>query len=383
MKILYVANASWFFVSHRLVLAKYARNKRWEVTVAAAFDEKSRFITENDITFANWKVSRGRASILSEIRSLLELRKIMIKESPDLIHLIGIKAILFGGILGKIYFRDSGIVFAVSGRGIISTKSDWYVKLINIVSNTIFKFIFYGDKYKVIVQNTNDKQFFISNKYCKKENLELIKGSGVDISEFYYSEEPTPPAIPVVLLASRMLWSKGVQIFVDACIELNRLGVHAEYKIAGKYDPDSPDHIPLKVLNDWSKLQNIRWLGHIENMPKLISESNILCLPTMYGEGVPKVILEGLASGRPVVTTDWPGCNEVVLDGETGLLVKPNSVQSLVEAIAYLLENKDERIRMGRYARKEAIEKYSTETVVTETFKVYEDLLARSGNFVK
>jgi len=377
MKIVYVANVAWFFVSHRLCLAREAKHRGWEASVIAAADSKVKKIIEEDINFNDWKVVRGRRGILKEVKSFYSLRKKLHSERPDIIHLVGIKAILYGGLNLRFFGKRNSVVFAVSGRGVVASQTSTSMNILAAISKQLYRVVFSRKNYAIIVQNRNDFSYFVDNGLCPPHRLTLINGSGVNIRDFFYEKEPEDDGgETIVLLAARMLWSKGVEQFVSAGMKCVSSGVNAKFVIAGKFDPDSPDHIPKEKLEEWSGMSGIVWLGHVDDMPQLIRSCAIVCLPTTYGEGVPKILLEGLASGRPVITTDWPGCNEVVEDGITGLLVKPGCAISLESSIRKLLDSKNMRTQMGLKARETAVSKFSERAVIKDTFEVYEKLLS-------
>jgi glycosyltransferase involved in cell wall biosynthesis len=204
----------------------------------------------------------------------------------------------------------------------------------------------------------------------------LIKGSGVDVNT--YVPTPEPEGIPTVVLASRMLRDKGVVEFVEAARELRDSGVSAKFVLVGETDPGNPTAITAEQLQAWADEGVVEWWGHQSDMRKVLSQSNIVCLPSLR-EGVPKVLIEAAACGRAIVTTDAPGCREIVREGENGLLVPVRNSKALADALRLLIESAPLRSLMAAKGREIAVEEFSVERVVNETLGVYRELLAASG----
>jgi glycosyltransferase involved in cell wall biosynthesis len=200
----------------------------------------------------------------------------------------------------------------------------------------------------------------------------LIRGSGVDVRAFSPSEEPE--GVPVVLLASRLLWDKGVREFVEAARKLRGRGQACRFVLVGVPDKENPEAVPEATLRAWSAEGIVEWWGLRDDMPAVLRQAALVVLPS-YREGIPKILLEAAAGGRPIVTTDVSGCREVVRDGENGLLVPPRDASSLAEAIATLLRDRSLRERMGRRGREIAVSEFSEEVVIAATLSVYRDAL--------
>jgi glycosyltransferase involved in cell wall biosynthesis len=227
---------------------------------------------------------------------------------------------------------------------------------------------------RVIFQNPDDRAVFIRKGILTGEQTAVIKGSGVDLS--VYRPSPEPEGLPVVMLASRMLWDKGVAQFVEAARILKSEGVQARFALAGDSDPDNPAAIPQEQLDVWKDCGDVEWWGLQEpqNMPEVLAKSHIVCLPS-YREGIPRILIEAAASGRPIVTTDAPGCRELVRPGENGMIVPSRDIASLAHALRFLIENPEARIAMGNNNRQVAVQEYSQELVIAQFMSVYRDLL--------
>jgi len=226
---------------------------------------------------------------------------------------------------------------------------------------------------RIIVQNPDDLQRLAKECDVDPNRITLIKGSGVDLKQFYPSQEPI--GVPLVVLASRMLWNKGIGEFVEAASILNKEGVAARFALVGESDDHNPLSIPGSRLKKWHADNRVEWWGYRTDMPSVLAQASVVCLPSYYGEGVPKILIEAAASGRPIVTTDMPGCREIVRDGENGLLVPVRNSRELARALGRLINDAPLRREMGYRGRRIVESEFSVESVVEETIQVYEEML--------
>ena len=200
----------------------------------------------------------------------------------------------------------------------------------------------------------------------------MIRGSGVNTKIFTPGGEPL--GIPIVMLASRMLWNKGVGEFVGAARILKQEGIEARFILVGECDSENPESIPGEQLNEWSKVGMIEWWGAKTSMHKILIQAHIICLPS-YREGLPKVLLEAASCEKPIIATDVPGCREVVNNGESGFLVPVEDSISLSYAIKKLVIDSKKRKIMGKNGRKIVEKEFSEEIIVFQTFKLYQRVL--------
>jgi glycosyltransferase involved in cell wall biosynthesis len=228
-----------------------------------------------------------------------------------------------------------------------------------------------GDDF--IFQNQDDLAFFNERFRIARERLNLIVGCGVDLDKYRMLAEN--PGVPTVVLAARMLRDKGVVEFVEAARTLKQEGLQAKFVLVGDPDPENPGTISTSQLKEWHESGVIEWRGYCHDMLGLFSEAHIVCLPTFYAEGAPQVLIEAASCGKPIVTTDVPGCREVVCHGDTGLLVQLRDSRALADALRVLISDPQLRISMGRNARTFAESELSLEKVINENFKFYERLL--------
>jgi glycosyltransferase involved in cell wall biosynthesis len=226
-----------------------------------------------------------------------------------------------------------------------------------------------------ILQNQADIEELVTERVIPREQTVLIRGSGVAVDEI--DVRPEPAGVVRVVLPGRMLREKGVEEFVGAAEQLRADGVSAEFLLAGDTDPSTPGSLSLERLNDWTRSGVVKYLGFVQDIPDLFSSCHIICLPS-YREGLSKSLVEAAACGRAIVTTDRPGCRDVVQDGVNGLLVPARDVPSLAMALKSLIDNANLRQQFGAAGRELAASKFDLNIVVEQTLEVYEKLLRRT-----
>jgi glycosyltransferase involved in cell wall biosynthesis len=315
---------------------------------------------------------------LKEIRSLFHLLLIYAQERPSIAHHFTAKGILYGSITAALT-GVTAVVNAVTGGasafGNVISKTNVVYRGVQWGLKHLFQLVLAGTE--VIFQNPDDLELFVSQGLVAEERCHLVKGSGVDLNSFRPAPEPEPP--PKILLAGRLLWNKGVGEFVDASRILTREGKSARFVLVGNTDSSNPMSVSEEQINEWEQEGLVEWWGFQEDMPSVFAQMHIVCSPSYYREGVPKVLIEAAACERPIVTTDMPGCREIVRDGVNGLLVPPEDSQALASALSELLENAKRRQEMGAQGREIVRQEFSVEQVVSETMTVYEGLAEQSG----
>jgi glycosyltransferase involved in cell wall biosynthesis len=293
------------------------------------------------------------------------------KEKPDLVHHVAMKPMLYGSLAAR-FLGVPRVVNALAGLGYVFTSDQPKAHLLRPVIGSAFRALLNNRRTLLILQNKDDQAMWIRKRFINEERIRLIRGSGVDTAVFYPTQELA--GIPVVMLASRMLWDKGIKEFVEAARQLKTRGVDARFVLVGDTDIHNPSAISNEQLANWHSEGVIEWWGQRDNMPAVLEQANIVCLPS-HREGLPKVLLEAASCGRSIVTTDVPGCREIVRNGENGLLVPVNSTVKLADALRLLIANPLLRQQMGTRGREIAVSEFAVEKVVAETMAVYEELL--------
>ncbi len=372
-KLLYVVNIPRFFLSHRLALALAAREAGFEVHVATADNDADSIqkIAEQSLPHHPLPLSQHGLNPIGELRTLLALCRLYRRLQPQLLHHVSIKPVIYGGIAAKISGCPN-IVQALSGLGYVFVSDGWRARLLRGGLSPLFTLALKGAGSRVIFQNPDDQQLFLRRGWVRAEQARLIRGSGVDTDRFL----PKPEAeagLPVVLFAGRLLWKKGLAEFVEVA---RRLHGRALFRVVGYEEGSSPLNVPAARLRAWQAEGIIEWLGARSDMPPVYADSHIVCLPSTYGEGVPKTLIEAAACARACVTTDSPGCREIVKHGLNGLLVPPGDSDGLTAAVKQLIEAPATRARMGAAGREHALKGFSARQVHAETIALYRSLLA-------
>lgn len=370
LKLLFVDNSIDSFHSYRMPLAIAARQAGFDIHVAAPPGRCESIIRDAGFTFHTLPMTR-RGMGTGELACLIHLHSLYRRVKPDLVHHLRLKSVLYGG-LAAYTARVPAEISMLTGLGYIFTAQSQRALILRAMTLAGCTVAFRHKNLKVIFQNPDDLAVFINSKVLRKDKSVLIRGSGVDISQFVLAPEPTDQ--PVIMLAARMLRDKGVIEFIEAARTLKARGSDARFVLVGDTDPGNPTAVPAAQLQNWHDLGVVEWWGHREDMRQVLEQANIVCLPS-YREGLPKVLIEAAAAGRAIVTTDVPGCREIVRHGQNGLLVPPRDSKGLTEAISFLLTSPSTRARMGRRGRHAAVANFSLDRVITETIKTYHEVL--------
>ena len=359
----------WYFWSHRLPLAQSAIDRGWQVCLVTRVSTYQKKIEDGGIRVIPLKrFKRGFQNPLKDLFSLFELYMIYKKVSPTIVQHVALKPIVLGTIAA--HMNNIRCIFnTFAGMGSLFTKIDRKSTYLSDFIYLVFKILFKPISVRLIFQNASDRDKMLKKKIVKKARAALIKGSGVNVGVFKPSKNSSSE-IPIVLLASRMLWDKGIGEFVEAARRINSEGTKARFVLVGDPDDENPRSILRSQLKQWHRSGYIEWWGHRNNMAEVYAQAQIFCLPS-YREGLPKAILEACATGKPVVTTDAIGCRDIIRHGKNGLLVQPCNARELAEAIKTLLEDPDRRYQLGKKGREIVVKEYTEEIIIHQTFRQY------------
>jgi glycosyltransferase involved in cell wall biosynthesis len=369
-KLLLFVSEDWYFWSHRLPLAMAARDAGFEVTVMTRLSSHEAAMRGHGLNVEAIRMSRRTVSLRSELRSLGEIVAVYRRLRPDLVHHVAVKPVVFGSIAARIA-GIRGVVNALAGLGWVFSDAKNSTGGLRTLVSVAFRVLL--RRGQVIVQNPDDRQALLRFG-IDRAAISVIKGAGVALDRFVPSAEPGGE--PLILLASRMLWSKGVKEFVEAAGQLRARNTAARFALVGVPDEQNPDAVPITTLEDWNDSGVVEWWGRRNDMPEILAQAHVVCLPSFYREGVPKVLIEAAACGRAIVTTATPGCREIVRQGENGLLVPPRDAGALADAIGWLISHPHERRQMGVRGRTIAETEFSVESVNRATLAVYQQALS-------
>lgn len=371
-KILFLITEDWAFCSHRMPIAIAAKKAGFDVVLATRVQAHAEEITTEGIRLIPIQLRRKNKNPWIELKAILEIVKLYKQEQPDLVHHVALKPVIYGSIAARIV-NTPAIVNALAGMGHLFISDAWGIRILRLLVKIAFRILLNNAGSRVILQNKDDRKILLESGVLALDSITLIRGSGVDMQ--VYTPNPEPDGTVIVMMASRMLWDKGVGEFIEAAHLLKQRGVRARFVLVGNTDPDNPTSLTPSQLEALRLNEVVEWWGYRKDMPKTLSEAHIVCLPS-YREGLPKVLIEAAAVGRPIITTDVPGCREVVRNGENGFLVPARNPSALADAIYKLIESPDIRRRMGCRGRNIAEAEFSVEKVTSETIAIYEELLS-------
>ena len=370
-KVFIVVNQDWFFLSHRLPIGIAAKDAGYDVTVVSEDTGVSDKIRQAGLKTVNLPINKAGTNMKDEVKTLLFLYRLFRRERPDIVHLVGLKTMLWGSIACRLAGVNS-MVSAVCGLGTLFDEKHAE----SLMSRSILKVLRLTHKKRnlsVVFQNNDDKAIFLNAKIMKESQCAFTNGSGINLQNYDYTVEPSSGPIKVIFTA-RMVEDKGTMVLIDAAEKLK-----AEYRdkvqflLCGGLDTN-PNGITREKLESRCDGEYIQWLGHRKDVLELLKESHIMAFPSWYREGLPKSVIEAEAIGRPVVTTDSVGCRDTVIDGKNGFMIPVKDSQSLADALKKLIDNPELRQQMGRAAREFAVSKFDIKDVVNVHLDIYNRL---------
>lgn len=369
MKILLFANSDWYLYNFRLSLAQVLRAQGHEVLLLCPPGRYVDELRQAGFRWIGFELSRSGMNPWSELATLGRLVLLYRRERPDVVHHFTIKCVLYGSIAARLA-PIGAVINAVTGLGHVFSASDLTARIVRPGVDKLYRLALHGTQ--VIFQNPDDQAAFLARGLTKHAECHLIRGSGVDVARFRPPESRPDGEVRQVLLASRLLWAKGVGEFVEAARRVRQIMPQAVFLIAGESDAGNPGAIPAATIESWKTQGDIKILGHCDDMAPLLRQVDLVVLPSYYGEGVPRSLTEAAASGLPLIASDTPGCREIVMDGVNGILVPPRNVERLVEAILALLQSRVSRAEMGKRSRELACREFAEEGVLQQTLRIYE-----------
>ncbi|MEI7803873.1 MAG: glycosyltransferase family 4 protein [Hyphomicrobiales bacterium] len=372
-RLLYVVSEDWYFLSHRLPMARAARGAGFEVHVAARVAQGGAAIEAEGFTLHPIPFTRGTLSPLAALRTVAALRRIHRAISPAICHHVALQASVFGSLaaLGK----RVALVNAMTGFGYTFIAKDLKARLLRFFAGSLLRILFTRKNSATLVQNPDDRETLLALG-IPESHIALIPGSGVDTKAL--QPLPEPAGAPVAAYVGRLLEDKGIRALVEAHRLLRTRGMNIELHLAGTPDAANPASISEKEIADWGREDGISMLGHVEPITKVWAGAHIAVLPSRR-EGLPKALLEAAACGRAMIAADVPGCREVVLPGTTGLLVPVDDAAALADAIATLAASPKLRAHYGAAARSLVVEKFGADVIGRQTVALYDRLLAHAN----
>jgi len=371
MKLLMIVNEDRFVLSHRKDIALAAHRAGWDVTVVCKDTGRRHELEEMGLKVLELPINPTGMNLRQELRTWWFLLTLYLKNRDVVVHHVGLKNILWGGLAAKMA-RLRGVVNAVSGLGTIFSNGKMGLK-----ARVILAFMRFSNKrkrVKVIFQNQEDKTLFLEHGVIDESQAEFIKGSGVDLNVFKYASEPESETLKVVFSA-RMVKEKGVIELIEAAERLRKdYEGKVEFWLCGRLAVNA-DAVPQEELEARCDGKYIQWLDFQKDMKSILEQCHIMAFPSYYREGIPKSLIDACAVGRPIVTTNSIGCKDVVDDGVNGFLIPVKDSKALAQKLRILIEDKALRVKMGKAAREKAEREFSIEKVIEKHLEIYNTIL--------
>ena len=374
-KVALFANTDWYLFNFRLSLARRLRDDGYDVLLISPSGEYNARLVADGFRWLPLAMDRRSLNPLSEIGVIARLVDILRRERPQLLHSFTIKSVVYGSLAARLVGRIAR-VNAVAGLGHVFTSDNPRNRLLRPIVRALLRLALAGEDGRLVVQNEDDQRLFIDLGLAAERRVRLIRGSGVDTERF----KPDPGAAssqprPSVLLASRLLWGKGIGNYVEAARRLRAAGLDVDFLLAGRPDAGNPDAVPLATIQAWHAEGVVKWLDHVDDMAELLNRIDVFVLPSGYGEGVPKSLLEAAACEKALITTDTPGCREIVIEGDTGLLIPVGDANALAKAVRRLVDDPEFASRLGSAARRRVGAEFDDAIVKQATLSVYDELI--------
>ena len=373
-RILYVVNEDWAFLLNRLPMARAAQREGFEVHVATRVNDGGPAIQAEGFALHPIPLQRGGISPLSAIPTIVALRNITARIKPDIAHHSGLQCCVYGAMAAT--GRQFPYVSAMTGMGYVYTSATWRTRLLQAVLKRLLPTLLDRPGGIVLVQNPDDRSALI-DLGIRGERIVLIPGSGVDTERLQPLPDPDGPI--TYGFAGRLLTDKGIRALVAAHDIVRGQGLQTNLLIAGNPDPANPASVSLQEVNEWTQRPGITWLGHVKDIASLWKRCHFAVLPS-HREGLPGSLMEAAACERAMIATDAPGCREIVLDGQTGLLVGIEDPQALAQAITTLATSPELRAKYAKAARELVVSKLSANIIGEQIVRLYNDTIAGASD---
>ncbi len=369
----FLVTEDWYFCSHRLGLARRARDAGYDVIVGTRIKSRRPELEAEAFDVVDIPFERSLRHPLRDFKAYRAIRRLLTEKRPDIVHLVSLKPIFLGGyaLAGD---ERTCCVSAFTGLGYVFSSEARLARLLRPAVGLCLRRLLRRPASWILAQNADDLSLLRTGGIDPNARAKLIRGSGVDLETYRPLDMPNSTT-PIVLLPARMLADKGVKEFVEAAGAMRDRGVGARFVIAGAHDPDNPGAIGRDTLNRWVDEGVVEWWGHRDDMPQVYAQATIVCLPS-YREGLPLVLLEGAACARPLVATQVPGCREVCIDQQTGISVPVKDAVALAAAIENLLAAPELCRRLASNGRALVEREFSLEQVARETLAFYAEILS-------
>jgi len=395
LKIALVSNTDFNLYNFRMGIIEGFLEKGYKVYIVCPYGEYVEKLKNKGVKYSPIDVDRKGTNPIKDLKLLWQLYRIFRREKFDIVHNFTIKPNIYGNIAAK-FAKVPIIINSVTGLGYVFAEKGLRNNVLKWIVVSLYKIVF-GFSNKVIFQNMDDLELFKKYKIIDGNRSVLIKSSGINIEKFspqnvdkagiekLYNElcmsQHHPPFI--ITLIARLIWHKGIREFVEAAKILKRKYPDVLFLLVGPIDTGNPTTVSNDYIKEAEKKGFIKYIGKRDDIREILYISDVVTLPSYYREGIPKVLLEAMSMGKPIVTTDATGCREVVEEGKNGFLVPVKNSKALAEAIERLIENKELRKRFGKYGREKVLREFDERIVIKKTMKVYKEIIVKTSQYNK
>jgi glycosyltransferase involved in cell wall biosynthesis len=375
-KIIFLVTEDWYFWSHRLPMARAARQAGFEVGIATRVVEWGDSIRAEGFSVHELSWIRGSLSFLDNLRVAWDLVCLYAKEKPDIVHHVALKPVVMGNV-AAILARVPRVVNALTGLGHLFTSSSPKIKALRIILDPFLKWALARRHSVLLLQNRDDLARLKQLGYADAKTV-IIRGSGIDVD--YYRPLPVEPRdIVSVAFVGRFIEIKGIRVLIEAHRLLRKKGVRVRLLLVGKPDTENPGAISRDEVMEWASEPDVEWLGYCKDIRSFWATADIAVLPSLGGEGLPKALLEAAACGRPLIATNVPGSREIALSERNAIVVPPGDPEALCIAIERLASDANLRATFGAESRRIVESDMSQEQVAKDIVRLYQDMM-NDGN---
>ncbi len=358
MKVAIVLNTSWNIYNFRMNFVNTLLAKGYEVHAVAPLDDFTHYLTEAGCHHHSVKMDSRGINPLKDLALIIELWFIYRKIKPDMILHYTIKPNVYGSLAASILKIPT--VNNVCGLGTVFLKKNF----LSAVALILYRWTFRYPK-KVFFQNPDDRDLFISRKLVSAQSADLLPGSGIDLEKFVPSPFKRNEKF-TFLLISRLITDKGIMEYVDAVKKLKAQGVKAHFQILGAKDPKHQRGIALDVIDNWIDSNTIEYLGTTRDVRPFIKSADCIVLPS-YREGTPHTLLEAASCAKPIITTDVPGCHQVVKNNHNGFLCRVKDADDLANKMSKMASMDDNTLKQfGENGRKKMEKEFDEAFVINK-----------------
>lgn len=366
-KILYIINADWFFVSHFLPVGLEGIKRGYEVHIACGITDKKEYLESLGFLVHQLSITRSSIAIKTELKTIIEIYKIIKNINPNILEFFTIKPVLYGGMISR-FLSVEKKVFYITGLGYVFITKGLKGLIVRSMVKMLYRFAISGKSSLIITENIYDKELISKLNTASSNQIKIIRGAGVDLAQYRYIKEDNEAL--KVSMACRLLKDKGVFEYVEAARMLKSKLPNVKFELCGDVDKHNPSSLTDVDIEKIKRDNFVKLYGFSSDIAGVFASSNIVVLPS-YREGLPRVLIEAAACGRAVVTTDVPGCRDAIEPNVTGVLCKPRDAKSLSDEIEKLMLDRNLRNRMGRAGRKLAEEEFDIKKIVEKHFEIY------------